>query len=162
MESWVDSKFIAFVIIMVAVKMLAMANRTLAVGQRMGSTSKRMSGTNVRMGMSKMLVMVLSVTRGAIDKDKRMLSITMIVLQTITTWMPAFTTSKMLANGEIVQIMSMRLLTVDVKTVRLLAVTIKLFAKGSVLLNMAIIIRIQAVSINVLAKWSIALVMAFA
>ena len=148
--------------VVIAARAFTVARKTLAMGQRMGGTSKRMSGTNVRMGMSKMLVMVLSVTRGAIDKDKRMLSITMIVLQTITTWMPAFTTSKMLANGEIVQIMSMRLLAVDVKTVRLLAVTIKLFAKGSVLLNMAIIIRIQAVSINVLAKWCIALVMAFA
>lgn len=148
--------------VVIAARAFTVARKTLAMGQRMGGTSKRMGGTNVRMGMSKMLVMVLSVTRGAIDKDKRMLSITMIVLQTITTWMPAFTTSKMLANGEIVQIMSMRLLAVDVKTVRLLAVTIKLFAKGSVLLNMAIIIRIQAVSINVLAKWCIALVMAFA
>ena len=148
--------------VVIAARAFTVARKTLAMGQRMGGTSKRMGGTNVRMSMSKMLVMVLSVTRGAIDKDKRMLSITMIVLQTITTWMPAFTTSKMLANGEIVQIMSMRLLAVDVKTVRLLAVTIKLFAKGSVLLNMAIIIRIQAVSINVLAKWCIALVMAFA
>ena len=148
--------------VVIAARAFTVARKTLTMGQRMGGTSKRMGGTNVRMGMSKMLVMVLSVTRGAIDKDKRMLSITMIVLQTITTWMPAFTTSKMLANGEIVQIMSMRLLAVDVKTVRLLAVTIKLFAKGSVLLNMAIIIRIQAVSINVLAKWCIALVMAFA
>ena len=148
--------------VVIAARAFTVARKTLAMGQRMGGTSKRMGSTDVRMGMSKMLVMVLSVTRGAIDKDKRMLSITMIVLQTITTWMPAFTTSKMLANGEIVQIMSMRLLAVDVKTVRLLAVTIKLFAKGSVLLNMAIIIRIQAVSINVLAKWCIALVMAFA
>ena len=33
MGRWVDSKFIAFVVIMIAVKMLAMANRTLAVNR---------------------------------------------------------------------------------------------------------------------------------
>lgn len=52
---WMDSKLIAFVVIMIAVKMLAMANRTLAMGQRMG-------GTSMRMGMLRMLVMVLTVT----------------------------------------------------------------------------------------------------
>ena len=63
-----------------------------------------------------------------------MLSIAMIVLQTITIWTPAFTTNKVLVMDKTIQIMSVRLLAVDVK----------LFAIMSELLFMGIMIRILA------------------
>lgn len=63
-----------------------------------------------------------------------MLSIAMIVLQTITIWTLAFTTNKVLVMDKTIQIMSVRLLAVDVK----------IFAKRSELLLMGIMIRILA------------------
>jgi hypothetical protein len=62
------------------------------------------------------------------------LSIAIIVLQTITIWTSSFTTNKVLVMDKTIQIMAVRLLAVDVK----------LFAKMSVLLLMGIMVRILA------------------